>query len=171
MSIEGPELFEDEIETSPTEETLDPVTGELVAVDPVKPSIAYIDPTQVPDLDDYNEGMNIAPQYWEVENKGETKRGVLIGWSVLNGQNGVVPMAVLQNREGIWTSAGTNLVQQLRNLSIGTPVVVTYDGKEKTGKGNMVKKFTVKMLNPKPAAPTPVNGRGVRIPSKQAQPA
>lgn len=138
--------FADEPETS---------GGELVAVEPAKPSIAYMDPTQVPDLDDMNEGMNIAPQYWEVEEKGEAKRGVLIGWSKLNGQNGLVDMAVLQNREGIWTSAATNLVQQLRNMSIGTPLQATYEGKEKTGNGFWVKKFTVKMLNPKPAAQIP----------------
>jgi hypothetical protein len=133
----------------------------------VKPSIAYIPPTEVPDLDEMNEGMNIAPQYWEVENRGESKRGVLIGWSTLNGQNGPVPLAVLQNKEGIWTSAGTNLVQQLKNISMHTPVQVTYEGKEKTSKGNMVKKFTVKLLNQKPALPDMNIGKGVQVPSKQ----
>jgi hypothetical protein len=128
--------------------------GELVAVEDAK-TIAYMNPNEVPDLDNMNEGMNIAPQYWEVENRGESKRGVLIGWSTLNGQNGPVPLAVLQNKEGIWTSAGTNLVQQLKNISMHTPVQVTYEGKEKTSKGNMVKKFTVKLLNQKPAPVIP----------------
>jgi hypothetical protein len=109
----------------------------------------------VPDLDDMNEGMNIAPQYWEVENKGESKRGVYIAKSTLNGQNGVVPMVVLQNRDGIWTSAATNLVQQIFNMPFGTCVQATYEGKEKTGKGFMVKKFTVKLLNQKPAPVIP----------------
>jgi hypothetical protein len=141
---------------------------ELVAVEAEKPSIAYIPPTEVPDLDEMNEGMNIAPEYWEVENKGDTKRGVLIGWSVLNGQNGPVPLAVLQNKAGIWTCAGTNLVQQLRNISIGTPLQATYEGKEKTSKGNMVKKFTIKLLNPKPALPDMnLQAGGVKIKSKQ----
>jgi hypothetical protein len=128
--------------------------GELVAVEDAK-TIAYMNPNEVPDLDNMNEGMNIAPQYWEVENRGESKRGVLIGWSTLNGQNGPVPLAVLQNKEGIWTSAGTNLVQQLKNISMHTPVQATYEGKEKTGKGFMVKKFTVKLLNQKPAPVIP----------------
>jgi hypothetical protein len=150
--------FADEPETT---------SSELVAVEAVKPSIAYIPPTEVPDLDEMNEGMNIAPQYWEVENRGESKRGVLIGWSTLNGQNGPVPLAVLQNKEGIWTSAGTNLVQQLKNISMHTPVQVTYEGKEKTSKGNMVKKFTVKLLNQKPALPDMNIGKGVQVPSKQ----
>jgi hypothetical protein len=140
--------------------------GELVAVEDAK-TIAYMNPNEVPDLDNMNEGMNIAPQYWEVENRGESKRGVYIAKSTLNGQNGVVPMVVLQNRDGIWTSAATNLVQQIFNMPFGTCVQATYEGKEKTGKGFMVKKFTVKLLNQKPALPDMNIGQGVKIPSHQ----
>jgi hypothetical protein len=128
--------------------------SEMVAVEEEK-TIAYMNPNEVPDLDNMNEGMNIAPQYWEVENRGESKRGVYIAKSTLNGQNGVVPMVVLQNRDGIWTSAATNLVQQIFNMPFGTCVQATYEGKEKTGKGFMVKKFTVKLLNEKPALNVP----------------
>jgi hypothetical protein len=144
--------------------------SELVAVEAVKPSIAYIPPTEVPDLDDMNEGMNIAPQYWEAHNKGETKRGVLIGWSTLNGQNGPVPLAVFQNKEGIWTCAGTNLVQQVRNLSIGTPLQATYEGEEKTNKGFKVNKFTVLLLNAKPVPVIPGVPPGIPA-MKSKQPA
>jgi hypothetical protein len=135
----------------------EPQSGsELVAVEAAKPTIAYIPPTEVPDLDDMVEGMNIEPQYWEAEDKGDTKRGVLIGWSTLNGQNGPTPMVVMQNKKGIWTCAGTNLIQQMRNLAMHTAVQVTYEGKEKTGNGFYVKKFTVKLLNqkPEPVIPT-----------------
>jgi hypothetical protein len=142
--------------------------SELVAVEPAKPSIAYIDPASVPDLDDYNEGMNIAPKYWEVEEKGATLRAVLIGWSKLKSANGgLVEMAVLQNRAGIWTCAATNLVQQLTPISFGTPLQITFMGKEKTNNGFWVKKYDVRMLNPKPALPDINIGQGVKIKSKQ----
>lgn len=130
--------------------------SELVAVEPAKPTIAYIPPTEVPDLDDMSEGMNIAPKYWEVEEKGATLRAVLIGWSKMKSTSGgLTDMAVLQNRAGIWTSSGTNLVQQLRNISLHTPLQITFMGKEKTNNGFWVKKYDVRMLNPKPAPVIP----------------
>jgi hypothetical protein len=142
--------------------------SELVAVEPAKPSIAYMPPAEMPDLDDMNEGMNIAPKYWEVEEKGATLRAYLIGWSTMKSTSGkLVDMAVLQNRSGIWTSSGTNLVQQLRNISLGTALQITFSGKEKTNNGFWVKKYDVRMLNPKPALPDMNIGQGVKIKSKQ----
>jgi len=135
--------------------------SELVAMEPTKTTIAYIPPTEVPDLDNMDEGMNIAPTYWEAHSKGETKRGILIGWSTFNGKNGPVPQVVMQNREGIWTCAGTNLVQQLRNIPIGTSVQATYEGEEKTSKGFKVNKFTVKLLNQKPEPVIPSVPQGI----------
>jgi hypothetical protein len=85
----------------------------------------------------------------------------------LNGQNGATPMVVMQNKKGIWTCAGTNLIQQMRNLAMHTSVQVTYEGKEKTSNGFYVKKFTVKLLNEKPALPDMNIGQGVKIKSKQ----
>jgi hypothetical protein len=132
--------------------------SELVPVEK-KPTLNFIPPTEVPDLDEMNEGMDIAPKYWEVEDKGAYMRGVLVGWSTLHSQSGKdIPMAVWQNREGIHTSAAANLVMQLQNIAPGTPVQITYNGKEKTGNGFMVKKFTVRLLNPKPLPAMNIGG-------------
>jgi hypothetical protein len=130
-------------------------SSELVAVE-AKPAIVYIDPANMPDLDNMIEGINIESQYWEVRTPGETKRGVLVGWSKFDGKNGPVDQVIMQNKEGIWRCAGANLVQQMRPLPLGTSVQVTFVGEERTGKGFKVNKFTVKLLNqkPEPVIPT-----------------
>jgi hypothetical protein len=140
--------------------------NELVAVE--KPSIVYIDPANMPDLDEMNEGINIESQYWEVRTPGETKRGILVGWSKFDGKNGPVDQVIMQNKEGIWRCAGANLVQQMRPLPLGTAVQVTFAGEEKTGRGYKVNKFIVKMLNEKPALNIPGVPPGV-APMKSKQ--
>jgi hypothetical protein len=148
----------------------EPQSGsDLVAVE-AKPAIIYIDPANMPDLDKMDEGINIESQYWEVRTPGETKRGVLVGWSEFNGKNGPVDQVIMQNKDGIWRCAGANLVQQMRPLPLGTAVQVTFMGEEKTGKGYKVNKFTVKLLNQKPALNLPemdLKPGGVPIPSHQ----
>jgi hypothetical protein len=140
----------------------------------------FLPPDQVPDLDAMREGTTIAPKYWEVENVGESKRGIFIGWSQLQSQQGgKIPMAVLQNRREIFTSAAVNLTQQLQMVPVGTAVSITYTGKEKTNSGFYVKKFDVRLLkqdgSAEPTIPTPPApvvdvgnlGRGIEIPSKR----
>jgi hypothetical protein len=148
----------------------EPQSGsDLVAVE-AKPAIIYIDPANMPDLDKMDEGINIESQYWEVRTPGETKRGVLVGWSKFDGKNGPVDQVIMQNKDGIWRCAGANLVQQMRPLPLGTAVQVTFAGEERTGKGFKVNKFTVKLLNQKPAPVTPemnLKAGGVSIPSHQ----
>ena len=128
---------------------------DLVAIEQA-PTIDFMAYDEIPDMDAMAEGMNLAPQYWEADETGDSKRVVLIGWSSINSQQGgKTPAAVLQNKQGIWLIAGTNLVQQLQNVSYRTPLQITYTGKEKTERGFQVKKFTVKMLDPKPVPPVP----------------
>lgn len=150
-------------------------TGTLVPIE-ANPSINFIEQRDVPDLDSMEAGTNISTTYWEAKSEGEMLRVVLIGWSTLTNKQGVVlPLAVLQNKAGIWTNAGANLVQQLRTVPTRTPLQITYQGTEKTNSGNNVKKFKVQLLNvpmpPSTPAPSAHNlGQGIQIKSKR-QPA
>lgn len=153
-------------------------SGALVTIE-ASPTINFIEQREVPDLDAMEAGTNISTTYWEAKNEGEILRAVLIGWSSMKSKKGDdLPLAVFQNKAGIWTNAGANLVQQLRTVPLRTPLQVTYQGTEKTNSGNNVKKFKVQLLNvPMPQAapaPEPVAhnlGKGVQVKSKQAQPA
>lgn len=121
------------------------------------PTVAVLNPDQVPDLDNMDEGSNLSPEYWEATNPGDTRRGVLIGWSKMKSKNAdrnsgsaFVDMAVFQNKQGIFTNAGASLTQQLRHIPLGTPMQITYEGKERTNNGFNVNKFRVISLVGKP---------------------
>ncbi len=106
-------------------------------------------PEEVPDLDSMEEGMSLQVNYLEFETEGERIRAVLVGWQEMTSQNTgqLIPVAILQNKDGIFANAGANLTKQLQNVPLRTPVQVTYLGKEKTKSGNHVKLFDVKMLS------------------------
>ena len=110
-----------------------------------------IAPDQLPDLDEMEEGFSLQAKYVEFETPGTEMRGVFVGFtSMRSQQGGSVPVANFQNKDGVWVNAGANLVSQLQHVPQGTPLKVTYRGKEDTKRGNKVKVFEVRILNPKP---------------------
>lgn len=150
---------------------LAPVAAQL----PQKKSILQQD--QIPDMEAMEEGMPLEAQYIEFQQPGESIRAILCGWSSMDSKKGgTIPVAMLQNKEGIFANAGMSLTKQLMNVEVGTPVSIVYEGSIKTASGNNVKKYSVKVLV------TPTKRQRVdqlpvarptqaRAPQPQAQPA
>lgn len=139
---EGYEYNETEIVTD-----LVPV-GNAEAVVNVNRVPQLIAPDQLPDLDAMEQGFSLQAKYIEFEQVGTCERGVFLGFTQMINQQGVsIDVANFQNKQGVWVNAGANLVSQLRNVPEGTPLAVTYNGKEDTKRGNKVKVFDVRILN------------------------
>ena len=108
---------------------------------------------ELPDLDAMQVGENIAMQYLQFR-QGEAIRAIFAGMTTItsnkNLQGGesprVLPSVVLQTKDGLFLNSGASLVNQLRNVPGGTPIQVTFTGKEKTTGGNNVNKFEVRLL-------------------------
>ena len=150
-----------------------PATVEVLVNAEQQPQM--VPPDQLPDFDEMEAGMSLAAKYIEFEQPGQKLRGLLIGFNQMTGQDGAVkPVAVFQNKDGVFVNAGSNLVSQVRHLPPKTSVEVTYMGKEKTGNGYNVKVFEVRLLNKpklvtdgKPNIPDVNIGPGIKIKSKQ----
>lgn len=111
---------------------------------------------ELPDLDDMEPGFSLAMNYVKFTEIGQSLRGVLIGWNEMKSTSGELkPVAILQNKTGIYANAGDNLVHQLQNVPRGTPVSIIYKGETKTGGGFFVKTFDVRVLNKRPAGANP----------------
>lgn len=130
-------------------------TTEIVPIAELPQSVQPVPPDEFPNLDETEPGMSLAPEYREFETEGETARALFIGFTSMNSKNQgkQIPVAVFQERDRIWVNAGANLVQQVATLKPRTAVQVTYKGKEKTGSGNNVKVFDVRLLVRKGSAP------------------
>ena len=159
-------------------EVTDIETGALVPIQSqtvmVNEAPKLISPNDMPDLDKMDEGFKLAAKYMEFEEKGQSMRGVFVGFTKMKSQNGdkLVDVANFQTKDGVWVNAGANLVYQFKDRGIpqGTPLQVTYLGKAETKSGNKVKTFEVRLLNAKPAPVIPDVGKGVP-PMKSKQPA
>jgi len=114
-----------------------------------KTGLAFMDPADIPDLDECEEGANLNRVYKEFTQPGQTERAIFCGFSTMPSQNGeeLVPVAVFQNKHEVWGNGGASLVQQLEKIPQGTPVQVKFVGEEKTKKNFKVKKFEVRLLN------------------------
>jgi hypothetical protein len=127
---------------------------ELAAPSDFGKGMEFIDPTQMPDLDEAEVGINIQPEYFEFKAVGDTFRGIFNGISEITtkdqqnvGQYKKIPAVVMQDKTGVKLNAGANLVSQLRNLRPGTAIQVRYKGEEKSNNGKNVKVFDVHLLN------------------------
>lgn len=120
--------------------------------------LTFIAPDDLPDLSDegVTVGVSLAPQYYEGFVKpGDKVRAVYNGMTIIHSKKNVRPgepareieAVVFQNRDGVFIHSGANLVSQLRGFPAGKPIQITYLGKEKTGTGNEVNKFEVRVLN------------------------
>jgi len=168
----------------------DPETGELLnhesALTVTTPTVAtvmvneapqLIAPDQMPNLDEMQEGFTLAAKYIEFAQPGQSERGVFIGYTKMKNQKGEdVDLANFQNQNGVWVNAGANLVFQLKDRGVphGTPLQVTYRGKERTKGGNDVKVFDVRLLGVTKTAPQRsgipdmnLKPGGIEIPSRK----
>lgn len=132
-------------------------TGEITELE--KPAdfgqgLAFLNPSEMPDLETAEVGMSIQPEYIEFNVAGESIRAVFNGIGHITtkdqknaGQYKQLPAVVLQTKDGVKLNAGASLVNQFANILPGTAVMVTYKGKEKTKGGNEVKTYDVRLLN------------------------
>ena len=134
--------------------------------------LAFLNPSEFPDLDNVEVGISIKPDYLEFVKAGDSVRGVFNGIGEITtkdrlnqGQYKTIPAAVLQTKEGLKLNAGANLVNQLRNIQPGTAIQITYKGKESTSTGNEVKTYDVRLLNVPHANVSPIT---VSRPSRPA---
>lgn len=124
-------------------------TSALLA--PAKNELSYLNPAEMPNLDEAEAGFSLEATYKKFVIAGETFRAVFNGFTTIrkneNGQ--VVPMtaAVLQNKDGLFLNSTSNILDQLQRVPIGTAVQITYQGDQKTASGYNVKKFEIRVLN------------------------
>ena len=123
--------------------------------------LSFIAPEDIPDLSDEaaTPGFSLAPQYYEGFIKaGDKVRAIYNGMTVIKSRKNIKPgdpakeieTVVFQNRDGVFLHSGANLVSQLRGFPAGKPIQIPYTGKEKTGTGNEINKFEVRVLNLNP---------------------
>ena len=131
---------------------------ELVVAPKKFEGLSFIAPDDIPDLSDEaaTPGFSLAPQYYEGFIKpGDKVRAIFNGLTVIKSRKNIKPgdpakeieTVVFQNRDGVFLHSGANLVSQLRGFPSGKPIQITYIGKEKTGSGNEINKFEVRVLN------------------------
>lgn len=129
-----------------------PTDEELPAAPDFGREMAFLNPSEMPDLDNAEVGISIEPKYHEFV-LGQSVRGIFngIGHITKKNDNGEgytdVPAIVFQTKDGVKLNAGASLVNQMRNIPPGTAVQITYSGQEKTGNGYKVNKFDVRLLN------------------------
>ena len=109
----------------------------------------------LPDLDSMSASDQPLTMTYLVFEKGQIIRANYAGIKVIKSKKNLkegedfreLDAVVLQTKDNIYLNSGANLVEQLRMIPIGTPVQVTFSGKEQTTNGNNVNKFDVRPLS------------------------
>ena len=109
----------------------------------------------LPDLDSMSASDQPLTMTYLVFEKGQVIRANYAGIKVIKSKKNLkegedfreLDAVVLQTKDNIYLNSGANLVEQLRMIPIGTPVQVTFSGKEQTTNGNNVNKFDVRPLS------------------------
>ncbi len=144
-------MFEKEVSPVAPMEQINPETGEVVTTD------LQVAPVTVQNMDiDWDaieaaeEGISLQPVYWSPSQKGQSSRGVYQGTSTItkndNGQLKEIPVALWLTRDGLYMNGGVSFMDNFANLEAGSPIIVKYLGKKKTGSGNSINDFDVKSL-------------------------
>jgi len=127
---------------------------DVVAPSDFGAGLSFFNPTDMPDLDAAEKGINIQPESIEFTKEGESLRAVFNGFTTLQVKDKVNVgsyvdrrAAVLQTKTGIKINMGANLLKQLDLIPVGTAVQITYKGEQKTNSGNKVKTYDVHLLN------------------------
>ncbi len=124
-------------------------------------ALQFMSPDDIPDLSDENVtvGTSLAPQYYEgFIKEGDSVRAIFNGMTYVKSRKNIRPgdppkeieTVVFQNKDGVFLHSGANLVSQLRGYPAGKPIQITFLGQEKTGSGNNINKFDVRVLNINP---------------------
>jgi hypothetical protein len=145
---------ENRMNTNDDTEFLVDTDGETSALlAPQKSEMAYIAPAELPDLEQAEVGFSLEAKYLKFTTPGQAVRVVFNGFTTIRKNEGgeVKPMtaAVLQNKDGLFLNATSNILDQLSRVPVGTAVQITYTGDEKTASGYNVKKFDIRVLNVK----------------------
>lgn len=98
-------------------------------------------------------GMNLVSDYYEFTDKGQTSRGVFLGFDSfekIDQNTGSIKELDTINwiDEGfnMCSNAGTQLVQAFRNVLPGTPIEIEYIGTKKVQTGSMKKYKVTKLI-------------------------
>jgi hypothetical protein len=132
--------------------TADGKETELLAPKAAPSGIEFLNPADFPNLDDAEEGISLETKYFEFNVPGLIVRAIFNGLGVMKKRNSVgnleeIPAVYFQTKDGVYLNGGDNLVNQLQHCKPGTPIQITYIGKQKTASNNNVNKFDVKVLN------------------------
>jgi hypothetical protein len=132
--------------------------------------LAFLNPSDMPDLENAEVGFNIQPESIEFKTVGESIRGIFNGFTtfkvkdkVNKGQYLDRKTVVLQTKHGVKINMGANLVKQFELVPVGTAVQITYQGEQRTNSGNDVKIYDVHVLNVKGVS----SPRAVQSPAPQ----
>lgn len=143
---------------------------DLAVPDNFGQGLSFLNPADMPDLDQAEVGFNIQPESVEFKNPGDAIRAVFNGFTFLKvkdkvnkGQYVDRQAAVLQTKNGIKINMGANLLKQLALVPTGTAVQITYKGLERTAGGNDVKVYDVHLLNIPRANVAPIPSRAPQI--------
>jgi hypothetical protein len=125
---------------------------------PQNSGVAFLDPANFPDLDEAEVGVSMETKYFEFNQPDMVVRAIFNGLGVMKKRNASgeldeIPAIYFQTKDGVYLNGGDNLVEQLRHVKAGTPIQITYLGKQTTKSGNKVNKFDVRLLNVKPTNP------------------
>lgn len=138
---------------------------------PPKSEMAYIAPAELPDLEQAEVGFSLEAKYLKFTTPGQTVRAVFNGFTTIHKNDGgeIKPMTavVLQNKDGLYLNATSNILDQLSRVPAGTAVQIVYTGDEKTANGYSVKKFDIRVLNVKT---TPVVVGASQTPQQEHKP-
>jgi hypothetical protein len=131
---------------------------ELIASPRKFEGLKFVAPDDIPDLSDEAVvvGTSLSPQYYEGFIKpGDKVRAIFNGMTIIKSRKNVQPgdpakeieTIVFQNKDGVFLHSGANLVSQMRGFPAGEKIQITFLGEEKTGSGNKINKFEVRILN------------------------
>ena len=132
------------------------IATELVVSPKKFEGMAFMSPEDIPDLTTATAGSSLAPQYYQGFVKaGDSIRAIYNGMTIIKSRKNIaagapakeIETVVFQNRDGVFLHSGANLVSQLRGYPVGKPIQITFIGEEKTGSGNRINKFEVRVLN------------------------
>ena len=130
---------------------IDPETGEVIETDLMVAPITVTGEFDFSALDEAEVGINVKPIYWSPTKAGQTSRGYFQGYNHIskNEPEGLKQIEVAQwlNGEGMFINGGAGFVKLFADIPVGSPIQITYKGKEKTAKGFSVNTFEINLLN------------------------